>query len=361
MSIETDLKKDGIHVIKPLDSLSVTLIAKFIAEKFISYFPFAHMRYDDLFIKISKLNMYVADIPSGMSEANYLFRNESIYFKSGLSMTEMKELAVHEFIHHYQEKKDSKNVLYRLGLCDFTSLTPKGMAMNEAAVQLLASNILKKPEEEVKYYGINFSTVSPNYYPLLCNLINQMAYITGYDVLVDSTLRANDKFKNCFTKLCGKKTYNELEKSFDKIIKCEESIMISNQYMQHCELNKNQRIKYASNIEKCKDMIKDTYIKAQNLILTSYFNSAINNLYSVQDIEDYRVKLYTFKDYIGVVDNYTYFNEYYINLMSKLDEVYSRITNTGIAEYKRSIGEIAVSKFTKIFGGSMETENVYKY
>ena len=74
MSIETDLRKDGITIIKPLDSLSVTLIAKFVAEKFISYFPFSHMKYDDLFIKVSRLNMYYADIPKGMSEANYLYK-----------------------------------------------------------------------------------------------------------------------------------------------------------------------------------------------------------------------------------------------------------------------------------------------
>ena len=55
MSIETDLRKDGITIIKPLDSLSVTLIAKFVAEKFISYFPFSHMKYDDLFITVSRL------------------------------------------------------------------------------------------------------------------------------------------------------------------------------------------------------------------------------------------------------------------------------------------------------------------
>ena len=40
MSIENDLRKDGITVIQPLDTLSVTLIAKYVAEKYISYFPF---------------------------------------------------------------------------------------------------------------------------------------------------------------------------------------------------------------------------------------------------------------------------------------------------------------------------------
>lgn len=39
MNVENELKKDGITVIKPLDTLSITLIAKFVAEKFMSFFP----------------------------------------------------------------------------------------------------------------------------------------------------------------------------------------------------------------------------------------------------------------------------------------------------------------------------------
>ena len=111
MSIENDLKKDGITVIKPLDALSITLIAKFISEKFISYFPFSHMKYNDLYSKVSRMNMYIANIPNGMAEASYFFKNDSIYFKEGLSIEEMQELAIHEFIHHYQQKKDKNNVL----------------------------------------------------------------------------------------------------------------------------------------------------------------------------------------------------------------------------------------------------------
>lgn len=82
MSIEKDLKKDGITIIKPLDTLSSTIIAKFVSEKFISFFPFSQFRYHDLFVKISRLNMYIADIPNGMSEANYFYKNSSIYFKN---------------------------------------------------------------------------------------------------------------------------------------------------------------------------------------------------------------------------------------------------------------------------------------
>ena len=221
MNIENDLKKDGITIIKKLDQLSVTLIAKFVAEKFITAFPFAHFGYHDLFIKISRVGMYIADIPEGMSEANYFYKNSSIYFKNGLSMDEMKELTVHEFIHHFQEVKDDNGILFRLGLCDFTGFKIHGMALNEAAVQLLASNILENTFETSTYYDITFSTISPNCYPLLCNLIYQMAYVTGDEVLFESTFNSNDHFKNKFVALCGENTYNQVSNYFDKILETE--------------------------------------------------------------------------------------------------------------------------------------------
>ena len=342
-------------------SLSITLIAKFVAEKFISFFPFYRMQYDNLFVKVSRLNMYIANMPEGMSEANYFYKNESIYFKSGLSMDEMKELTIHEFIHHFKAMKDEKGVLYRLGLCDFTKLKVHGMALNEASVQLISSKILKKEEDTVKYYGIEFSTISPYYYPLLCNLINQMAYIAGYNILFDSTLYSNDKFKNCFKKLCGEKTLSEIEKNFDKILKAEEQIIICTSNLKENELNENEIAKASFKIGNCKKIIQDTFIKTQNMILTSYFNSTLNNLYSVQDIEDYRRKLYCYKDLLGTTDNYTYFNDYYINLMSKLDNIYESINGDGVTSlviYKRSIWQIFTSKLIKLFGKNVEVENI---
>lgn len=355
MNIENDLKKDGINVIKPLDTLSVTLIAKFVAEKFMSFFPFSGFRYHDLFIKVSRLSMYIADIPEGMAEANYFYKNSSIYFKQGLSMDEMKELSIHEFIHHFQEIKDAKGNLYRLGICDFTGIKVHGMALNEAAVQLISSKLLKKTEDTVKYYGIEFSTITPSYYPLLCNLINQMSYIVGEVVLVNSTLYSNDRFKNAFIRATSESTFHQIEKNFDKILEAEEKIICSTSHLQEDELNEKEIAKVSAQIGYYKKIIQDTFIETQNKIFTSYFDKSLNNLYSVQDIEDFRKKLYCYKDLLGTTENYTYFNEYYIYLMSKLDEVYEQITgDTSLVVYKRSLWQIILSKISKLFGRANE-------
>lgn len=360
MNVENELKKDGITVIKPLDTLSITLIAKFVAEKFMSFFPFSHFQYHDLFVKISRLNMYIADIPEGMSEANYFYKNSSIYFKNGLTMDEMKELTIHEFMHHFQEIKDQKGNLYRLGLCDFTGIKIHGMALNEAAVQLISSKILKKEQDTVKYYNIEFNTITPTYYPLLCNLINQMAYIVGDIVLYDSTLYSNDRFKNAFIRSTSEAVFNQIEKNFDKILDAEERIILATSKLQQDELNEKEIAKASTQIGLYKKVIQDTFIETQNKIFTSYFNKRLDNLYSVQDIEDFRKKLYCYKDLLGTTENYTYFNDYYIYLMTKLDEIYEQITGeTSLVVYKRSIWQILLSKLSKLFGKANETENIY--
>ena len=351
MKIEKDLKKDGIEVIKPLDMLSVTLISKFVAEKLSSSFPFLGLKYNELFIKISRLPMYIAKIPEGMSEANYFYKNTSIYFREGLTLEEMQKFAVHEFIHNMQELKDKKGILYRLGLCDFTGFKIYGMALNEAAVQLIASKALKTSIDHVKYYGIEFSSITPNYYPMICNLVNQMAYITGEDVLLQSTFYSNDKFKNAFIGLCGEKAFYKCQDNLDVISNAEEKIVIANSKLQRDNLSDRTIAKYAKQIYNYKKLITKTFIDTQNLIFTSYFINSLNKIYSVQDIEDFRTKLYNYRDLLGITENYSYFNNFYIDMMMKLDVKYEAITgNTYLVPYKESFLKNLFAKFLKLLG-----------
>ena len=358
MSTEEELKKDGITIIKQVDALSVTLIAKFVAEKFAAFFPFSRFHYHDLFVKICRLNMYIADIPEGMSEANYFYKNSSIYFKNGLSIDEMKELCVHEFLHHFQEIKDQKGNLYRLGLCDYTGIKVHGTALNEAAVQLITSKILKKQEESVKYYGIEFSTITPSYYPLLCNLMTQMAYIVGEVVLYDSTLYSNDRFKKAFIRSTSEDTFHFVEKNFDKLMDTEEKIIVLNQKLQTSDLAEKEAIKIQAQIKALKKVIQSTFFDTQNRIFTSYFKVKLNNLFSPQDIDDYRKKLFFYRNLIGVAEDYTFFDNFYTNKMAELEQAYERITCSSLIAYKKHFWQILFGKIAKLFGIKKNSEVV---
>ena len=55
MSVESDLKKDGIVVIKKLDTLRVNTIARNVAIRLCETFPDFGLNQNDLFIKLSIL------------------------------------------------------------------------------------------------------------------------------------------------------------------------------------------------------------------------------------------------------------------------------------------------------------------
>ncbi len=352
MNVEKDLKKDGILVIKPVDALSVTLIANYVAEKLICAFPFYGFNYDKLFMKISNIPMYIADIPSNMGEASYFYKNSSIYFRDKLSIEDMQKYAVHEFIHFYQEVKDKKNVLYKLGLCDFTGLKVTGMAWNEASVQLITAKALKNEKETVKYYDIELATNTPNCYPIICTLVSQMAYVTGENVLFDSTFNSNSKFVKSFINICGKDNFYTIQSNLDKILSLEEKIVLLSSKLEKEVLSDRFIASVSTKIGNYKNRIQKIFFETQELILSSYFNNTLVNVYSAQEIEDYRRKLYNYKDLIGVTDNYSFFNDYYINIMTKLDEKYAALENVELAivPYNRNIIQILFKKICALIG-----------
>ncbi|MFR7873649.1 MAG: hypothetical protein ACLU33_00220 [Christensenellales bacterium] len=327
MSIETDLMKDGIKVIEPLDRSSVISIAQNVSKELFSAFPNYGFTYEDLFEKFSNVPMYVAEIPNGMAEASYFYKNSSIYFRDGMGLNDLEKFSVHELIHHLQVQKDKNGNLYRLGLCEFNGSKIHGMALNEAAVQIIASNTLNSTFENVEYYGITFSTISPQVYPLICNLVTQMAYVTGEDILFESTFKSSDKFKNKFSALCGSKNYNTIVNNLDKILNTEEAIIKISNKLESSDLKDNKIEKLTKKVADLKTEIKTLFLSTQELIITSYFNTLYSSILTTDDIDSFRKKLYSFQELIGSTHSYYFFNIFYINMMEKLDTKYEAIVN----------------------------------
>ena len=67
----------------------------------------------------------------------------------------------------------------------------------------------------------------------------------------------------------------------------------------------------------------------------------------MEDVENYRRKLYNFKDYLGSTDGYTFFNDYYVSKMVDLEHKYN-LLEKGIAESSLSILPEKTSKLAKI-------------
>ncbi len=354
MNIEAELKKDGIEIVGRLDTLSVNSIAKSVAEKICKAFPRAHFIYEELFIEFSRIPMYIAKMPEGFAEANYFYKNSSIYFKYGLSLQDLEKFAIHEIIHFIQEVKDSKGILYRLGLCEYGEFKTYGMALNEGAVQLATAKILDTKQDLVKYYDISLPTNSPNCYPILCNLVNQMAYLIGKDVLFDSTLFSTDEFKLKCINSFGKKNFFKIQANLDTLLNTEEKIILLNNELinENCEDIKTQ--KNARKVLEYKNNVKDVFIKTQNLIFTSYFDNEFNKIKTTQEIEFYRTKLYNYKNYLGITENYNVFNDYYIDKMMALEALFESITNNV------ALVVVKENKLTKFFKTLQTLFNIKK-
>ena len=338
MSIESDLRKDGIRVVDILDTMSVNRIAHNIAAKLCNTFPELCFNETDLFAKLSRLGMYRATMPEGMAEANYFYKNTSIYFNEKIAFEDLEEFAIHECIHYIQEVKDKRNNLIRMGLCNFDNFKITGMGLNEAAVQYITSKIIGIEKDYVKYFNISFKTISPSYYPLECNLVEQMTYITGENVLFDSTFTSNDKFKNAFIKLTSEKTYDEIEYCFDQILELEENIIkLNNKSFSYNERNK-QVDKLSVKIDLYKNKLTEYFLKAQNLIIKSYFDKGFNNISNLEELDNYRRTLEHYRELIGTTEDYTFFDEYYTEMMFALEHKCNVLENGGIEtalEYKK--------------------------
>ena len=330
MSIESDLKKDGIELLEPLDTLKINSLARNISIKLCEVFPNYGLNQNELFIKLSRLNMYRAKMPEGMAEANYFYKNSSIYFNNHISDDDLEEFAIHECIHYIQETKDKHNYLIRMGLCDYTEFKIYGLGLNEAAVQLISSKINAIPKEYVKYFGISFETNSPSYYPLECCLVNQLAYLVGEDILFESTINGNDNFKYKLSEIISEKNFIAIQDSIDNILFAEENIIKLNNKIAETDDGNKKIDNMLQKIDELKNEIKLTFFRTQNLIISSFFDSTFNSIKNLEEVEKYRKKLYNFKNFLGHSDGYTFFNDYYVKKMEALEEKYNALENGDI-------------------------------
>lgn len=326
MSTNSRLKKEGIEIVEQLDTLKVNTIAISIASKLCLAFPEHNLNKSELFTSLSRINMYVAKMPEDSSGAKYFYKNNSIYFNEGIDLEEMSKLAMHECIHFIQELKDENNNLIKMGLynCSFNS----GLGINEAAVQLMASEANMCVSTSETYYNVSLNTISPNYYPLECALVNQMAYFTGTYPLFHSTLNSNDVFKNTFILKSNKKAYNAIVKNLDLLLAYENDLNYFASELQYA--SKVNEIKLLNKlIFAKKNAITSIFFKTQNLIIESCFVSEFNNIRNLADVKEYKIKLYNFKNVMGSNQDYTFYNEFYRKIMESLETKKEQIERLG--------------------------------
>ena len=71
---------------------------------------------------------------------------------------------------------------------------------------------------------------------------------------------------------------------------------------------------------KFRKIIKETYIKLENLILNSYFNKYFSRIETLDDIIEYRKDLYNYKEIYGMNSFDNEYNKYYSNKIKDLED-----------------------------------------
>lgn len=310
MSIKSILKNEGINIVRELNTREIKTITKDIAIKLCLAFPEHNLSRNNLYEAFSKVKMYLANLPKDFSGAKYILENNSIYFNSTLPFEEIPNTAMHECIHFMQHHNSNTN----FGL----SIAQKGVAINEAAVQMMASEANMHETVDVKYFDISLKTNSPDYYPLECALLSQITYFTGTYPLYNSVLFSNDIFKNTFITKFNKKLYAFVVKKLDSLLNLENEL---NSYIEELSYASNEKV--INNLNKIinykKQKITNLFFQTQNYIMKSCFNCEFNKLKTLEDIHEFKNQLYDFKNVIGSNSNYTFYNDFYCLMMNAIE------------------------------------------
>ena len=311
MNIEKKLEKLGIRAEREFTQREVRYIAEEVTELLVKAFPILEDDYNNLLIRLLNCKMYFANINENknISNVNYIYENKSIYFDERVNLDNINDKIIHECIHYLQDIRNEKGKLKKMGLCGFEELSTYGLGINEGAVQYIASKAVGNTLTITKKAGIILKTVSPNYYPFLTNLIHQVVYVMGEDIIVKGTINCNEKFEEEFLNTFEERA-STIIKMFDKIIDL---------------LNKSNEETQEENKQLFNTEIANEYIETQNTIMKTYFDKICNRLTTIEEVDFYIEKFLNYKPLLGVVEETRFslnddYEQYKEQILKKFDK-----------------------------------------
>lgn len=287
-----------------------------LSKLLVDTFPKQQLNYSKIAKVLNNTEMYISKIPTGVSPVNYSYIDETIYISDEIEVDIKNEFLLHEFLHRIQESRNKKNKLIQIGICNIFETKIQGLAINEATTQYIVKKILGSENQIVEIYDMKIPTISKNYYPILTNLIEQITYLIGDDILIYSNLNGKDDFMYYAIDNLGEKTYFSIQSNFDKILDAKNNIL------KHKDVQANINI------------IKDTYKETQYIILTNYFDNMFRKIETPYELKQYQNKLLNYKKYMGVIDEQYIFTEYFNKKENDIKELQSKIESKALTVIK---------------------------
>ena len=252
-----------------------------------------------LFNSLGKSNMYLADFDD-LSMGKYDYTTNSIYFSNNLDISNLDSSVIHEILHFFQAELTEDNFLIRMGLFKPSKLfkPEKGLGLNEASVQYIASTIVKEVPDHVKYYELEITTPSSNYYPIETAIIRQMCFFTGTYPLFFSTLFSTDLFEKTFKTITSEENYNYIEEKLTYIVQLQEKLSDVYSTIHTHNQAESKKISVLNNITNLKNKLRETVLDVQKIIYTSAFANELDKIETVQDIVNMKTLISNFENYI---------------------------------------------------------------
>ena len=252
-----------------------------------------------LFNSLGKSNMYLADFDD-LSMGKYDYTTNSIYFSNDLDISNLDSSVIHEILHFFQAELTEDNFLIRMGLFKPSKLfrPEKGLGLNEASVQYIASTIVKEVPDHVKYYELELTTPSSNYYPIETAIIRQMCFFTGTYPLFFSTLFSTDLFEKTFKTITSEENYNYIEEKLTYIVQLQEKLSDVYSTIHTHNQAESKKISILNNITNLKNKLRETVLDVQKIIYTSAFANELDKIETVQDIVNMKALISNFENYI---------------------------------------------------------------
>ena len=252
-----------------------------------------------LFNSLGKSNMYLADFDD-LSMGKYDYTTNSIYFSNDLNITNLDSSVIHEILHFFQAELTEDNFLIRMGLFKPSKLfrPEKGLGLNEASVQYIASTIVKEVPDHVKYYELELTTPSSNYYPIETAIIRQMCFFTGTYPLFFSTLFSTDLFEKTFKTITSEENYNYIEEKLTYIVQLQEKLSDVYSTIHTHNQAESKKISVLNNITNLKNKLREIVLDVQKIIYTSAFANELDKIETVQDIVNMKTLISNFENYI---------------------------------------------------------------
>lgn len=314
MKIQKKLAKFGIEKIEELYHQDINYVAHDATNALVNTFPILEEKYNEILAKILGCKMYYCKVEDTIAKVNYILEDNSIYIDENINVFEPNEQLYHEIIHYLQVTRKKSGKIKKMGLCDFGDFSIKGLGINEAVVQYMSSKMMNKNKENIHIYGININTISPNSYPMITNLMEQLIYLIGEDVVIEEALGISDKFEDEFYNSFEEKGH-EIIKNFDKILDLKNELL-TKENIQEKEIYE--------------DEISQFFLSTQNVMMVKYFDNIVPRLTTIEEIDFYIEKFLNYKKIIGIQDEEKYsldfYEQYKEGIMKKFDKQLMKIS-----------------------------------